>query len=280
MLFKLLTVKKIFLLSFYISFICQFGFAQRGWEAGGGVGVSHYFGDLNTNFSVQYPGLALTAIGRFNFNDRICVKMAANYGSIRADDKNSSNIFERKRNLNFKSQLFDGTAQLEFNFMPYNYFDKNQRFSPYLFAGFNVFNFNPKAKLNNEVYNLRDLGTEGQFKGEEYYTTQMGLVYGGGLKIALNEAWSINLEISARRLFTDYLDDVSTVYPNMNDLRKLRGDMAVSLSDPSVSNSDGKKIGIPGRQRGEQGGNDIYTFTTISLLYYFGDLKCPTITRN
>jgi Domain of unknown function (DUF6089) len=268
--------RSILFILFFIS-ITPFLKAQRGWEAGGGVGVTHYFGDLNTSFDISHPGVSVGAIARYNFNDRICAKMAASYGNISADDKLSTNKFEKTRNLNFKSAIIDGSAQLEFNFLPYNYFDRTQHFSPYLFLGFNVYNFNPKSQFEGKTYNLRTLGTEGQFKGEEYYTTQMGLVYGGGFKIAFNEQWSMNIEISARRLFTDYLDDVSKTYPNMNDLRKARGTAAVALSDPSVPDAEGRKIGQVGRQRGESRINDMYTFTTFSILYYFGDLKCPRV---
>ena len=247
---KLRTVKKIYFLFFTITFFTQTIKAQRGWEAGGMIGVSQYFGDLNTNFSVKRPGIAVSGVARYNFNERICAKLSATFGQISADDKYSTNKVEQTRNLNFKSNVVDGGAQLEFNFLPYNYFDRNQRFSPYLFLGFNVYNFNPKAKYQDTWYNLRPLGTEGQFKGDEYYTTQMGIMYGGGFKIAFNEEWSMNIEISARKIFTDYLDDVSTTYPNMNDLRKAHGPVAVALSDPSIPDAEGKKAGQVGRQRG------------------------------
>ena len=212
-------MKKIFLILTSVFFF-QFNEvqAQRGWEIGGWAGVSHYFGDLNTKFDLTHPGFAGGGIFRFNFNDRLCLKMSANYGMIGADDKTSSNVFEQRRNLNFRSTLVDGTGQFEFNFMPYNYFDKTQWFSPYLFAGLSVYHFNPQGKLNGTYYDLRPLGTEGQFRGEEYYTTQLAFAYGGGLKIALSEVWSINIELSARKLFTDYLDDVSKTYPNMNEI--------------------------------------------------------------
>ena len=273
-------MKKIFFIVTIVLFYqTNITLAQRGWEVGGWAGVSHYFGDLNTNFDLKRPGLAGGAIFRFNFNDRLCLKMSANYGNISADDKNSSNIFEQRRNLNFRSTLVDGTGQFEFNFLPYNYFDKSQWFSPYLFAGLSVYHFNPQGKYNGSWYDLRPLGTEGQFRGEEYYTTQMALAYGGGLKIALNEVWSINIELSARKLFTDYLDDVSKTYPNMNEIRKQHGDIAVLLSDPSVPDSEGKKVGQFGRQRGDSKNNDMFTFFGIGILYYFGDLRCPPLSN-
>ncbi len=273
-------MKKQFLFLFLILLLSNASWAQRGWEIGGWLGASNYFGDLNTSFDITHPGIAGGVIGRFNFNDRLCWKMSANYGSISADDADSKNIFEQRRNLRFKSILVDAAGQLEFNFLPYNYFDKTQWFSPYLFAGFNVFYFNPQGKHQDKWYDLRPLGTEGQFQGDEYFTTQLGLVYGGGFKIAFNDAWSMNIEISARKLYTDYLDDVSTVYPKMTDLRKQRGEIAVGLSDPSVIGADGRKIGQLGYQRGESNNNDMYTFLGIGILYYFGDLKCPPFGGN
>lgn len=251
--------------------------AQRGWEIGGWAGVTHYFGDLNTRFDITHPNVGLGAVARFNFNERLCFKFSGNYGRIAANDAWSSNAFERQRNLHFRSTIVDGTGALEFNFLEYSYFTKNTRFSPYISLGLSAFYFNPEAKYQDKWVKLRPLGTEGQFQGEEYYTAQPALAYGFGFKWALNEYWSLNFELSARRLFTDYLDDVSTTYPKMNDLMKARGATAVALSDPSIPDSEGLKIGAFGRQRGDKRTNDAYTFFGVSLLYYFGDLRCPTI---
>jgi opacity protein-like surface antigen len=273
-------VKKIILSTAILLFSLTMTTAQRGWEVGGWVGVSNYFGDLNTTFSIKRPGLAGGGVFRFNFNERLCLKMGANYGFLSADDKDSRNTFESRRNLHFRTNIFEGIGQFEFNFLPYNYFDRTQWFSPYLFGGLGVFNFSPQAKYKDTWYDLRRLGTEGQFPGEEYYTTQMAFVYGGGFKIALSEVWSLNIEISARKLFTDYLDDVSKSYPNINELRKQHGEVAVALSDPSSTLENQVKVGQFGRQRGDSQSNDMYTMFGVSLLYYFGDLRCPPINRN
>ncbi|HFB99632.1 MAG TPA: hypothetical protein ENJ53_02395 [Phaeodactylibacter sp.] len=254
-----------------------FANAQQGWELGGWLGASHYFGDLNTEFRVDQPGFAAGVIGRYNFNNRICLKFSANYGKVAADDAHSKNTFEQERNLNFQSRIVDGAVQLEFNFLPYIHGSKNDNYTPYLFAGLNVFNFSPKTEYNGEMVELRSLGTEGQFRGEEYYATQGGMVYGIGFKFDLNYEWSINIEFSGRRLFTDYLDDVSGVYPDMGDLESLRGDLAVQLSDRSVPDENDLKIGQEGRQRGNSKANDSYVFFGAGVLYYFGSLRCPTV---
>ena len=270
-----------------LSFVAMSVQAQQGVEFGGFLGVSHYFGDLNTNFKVNKPGIAGGIVGRYNFNERTAVKIAGSVGNVRADDSDSNNTFEKRRNLSFQSQILDASAQFEFNFLPYFHGSKEDFFTPYLFAGFSVSYFNPQTKVcdsnpntplsecqgGTSLVDLRPLGTEGQFKGEEYYTVSGGLAFGAGLKVDINYEWSINVELSARRLFTDYLDDVSSVYPDASDLESLRGSLAVALSDRSIPAPE--KIGETGRQRGNSQTKDAFAFLSVGLVYYFGDLKCP-----
>jgi len=286
---KFAALKKIYLMRIRISviiillqFLITGLWAQQGWEAGGWLGVSHYFGDLNTNMRITDPGYAGGIIGRYNFNKRVCLKFSGNYGNVSAQDADSDNLYERARNLSFRSTVIDGTLQMEFNFLTYTHGSKDEMFTPYLLGGINVLYFNPQAEYEGTWVDLRPLGTEGQFRGEEYYTTQFGLAFGLGMKIDLNYRWSLNLELSARRLFTDYLDDVSTVYADKEDIEKLRGDIAVALSDRSLLlpgvNEDGS-LSLPGRQRGNSVTKDSYAFFGLGLVYYFGELKCPAISQ-
>ncbi len=263
------------LLIYLISLLSFASFAQDGWEVGGWIGASHYFGDLNTRFDVLHPGPAVGGIARYNFNTRLCLRFGANYGFIHADDANSKNSFENRRNLSFQSHLFEGMAVFEFNFLPYTHGSRDEYFTPYLFGGFSVFHFNPKAKFDGELVQLQQLGTEGQFQGEEYFLTQPALVYGLGMKWDLTRDWSLNVEFSSRYLFTDYIDDVSGVYPEKDDLESLRGPLAVLLSDRSIPDGEGVQIGQSGRQRGDDSNHDYYTFFSIGVVKYFGSIKCP-----
>ena len=255
--------------------------AQKGWEAGGWVGSSFYLGDLNTDYDFSNPGLAGGLIARYNFNKRLCFKASANFAQVSASDADSPNAFERARNLSFESNIIDGTFQFEFNFLPYKHGDPDEFFTPYLFAGFNVFHFNPMTEYQGEMVELRPLGTEGQFKGEEYYSVSGGLSYGFGLKVDLSYEWSLNLELNARTLFTDYLDDVSTVYADKDDILQLRNELAVALSDRSieVEGAPNSQIGREGTQRGNSNNNDTFITLGIGLLYYFGDVRCPEYSR-
>ena len=269
------------LLGLVLFCVAQLVTAQKGWEAGGWLGASHYFGDLNTNYRLTDPGFAGGAIARYNFNNRIATKFSVNYGKIGADDADSRNAFERARNLSFESTVVDGAFQLEFNFLPYTHGSKDEYFTPYLFAGFSAFYFNPKAELDGTLYELRPLGTEGQFKGEEYYTINGAFVYGIGFKVDLSYEWSLNFELSGRQAFTDYVDDVSTTYTDIDDLQRARGVVAAQLSDRSVeiTGVDNSQIGQKGSQRGNSNNKDSFMFLQVGLLYYFGDLRCPEYSR-
>lgn len=248
--------------------------AQKGWEVGGWAGVSYYFGDLNTRFDVKHPGPAIGLTGRYNFNNRLCLRSSFNYGRVGADDANSTNAFERERNLSFKSNIFDVTGQFEFNFFPYIHGSQDDYYTPYLFLGATIFRYEPTTEFNGDRVKLREMGTEGQLPGDEYFSLSTAWAYGIGFKYDINYYWSINVELSARRLHTDYLDDVSGVYPDMLELFNLRGPDAVALSDRS---NDG--IGELGRQRGNSRENDSYNFIQVGIVYYIGSLQCPSISK-
>jgi hypothetical protein len=244
---------------------------MRGWELGGTIGASNYFGDLNTNWRVNRIHPAATLVARYNLNDRLAVRGVFSYGRISASDSDSKNIYEQRRNLSFRSDIFDLSTQLEFNFLPYVHGHRDYYFSPYMFVGPSIFRFNPQAELEGTWYNLAQYGTEGQFKGEEYNTMQGGIAYGMGMKYDLSYRWSLNVEFSTRKIFTDYLDDVSGTYADPRDIRALYGDVAVALADRSVE----PQIGLQGRQRGNGRRNDTYMFLTVGVMYYFGQIRCP-----
>ena len=102
-----------------------------------------------------------------------------------------------------------------------------------------------------------------------------------GIKVDLSYELSLNFELSARSLFTDYLDDVSTVYPDKSDLLKLRNQTAVDLSDRSVDlpGVEDSQIGRKGTQRGNSNNNDSFVILGVGLVYYFGDIRCPEYGR-
>lgn len=266
-------MKQLSIIAVILITISTQSFAQRGWELGGYIGSSFYFGDLNTEFRLNKPRPAFGIVGRRNFNTRVCASMSLNYSRVAANDEDSSNSFENMRNLSFFGNVIDLSTVIEFNFFNYVHGDKNEWFTPYMFAGFGVLNCNPKAELNGVSYSLRDLGTEGQSVGNEYGTITTSFVAGIGLKWDINYEYSFNLHLRANRVLSDHFDDVSGTYPDLNQLESRRGIEAAQLSDRS--GIDG--FASIGRQRGDSRNRDTYIVIGIGIMKYFGYLPCPAI---
>lgn len=248
--------------------------AQRGSEIGGFVGFANYFGDLNTNLRID-PGLSFGLLLRRNFNERISLAGGVTYGRIGANDADSNNFYERSRNLNFSSNVFDFNFSLEFNFFPYYHGSDDNFYTPYIFGGFSFLKFNPTTELDGTTYSLRDFGTEGQQASQEYGLFSGAFVFGFGFKWDINRDWSINTSLSGRNIFSDFIDDVSGTYPEFASLEARRGITAVQLSNRAID----PDFAVPGQQRGNGKDNDLIYFISIGIMKYFGELPCPAISK-
>jgi len=267
-------------LAFVLFLFCGMSYqlsAQKGLELGGWVGAAYYFGDLNTNYRLTKPGFAGGLNGRYNLNNRLSAKGSLNYAKLRASDADSDNQFENERNLEFHNDIFEFTGQFEFNFFPYVHGSKDNWYTPYIFGGGSAFYHNPKRQVEGTTYTLRDFGTEGQASGSEYLPFSGAFTFGGGFKWDIAESWSMNIEFGVRKIFTDYIDDVSGAYPDATALEASRDARAVLLSSGTALNPE---ITQAGRQRGNSRDNDTYNFIGVSIMKYFGDLVCPKISNN
>ena len=142
----------ILLFSFLIQIISTSTKAQF-WEVGGMAGATVYHGDLAPDFSMQAPGMAANVFVRHNIDSRLSIRIGASFGTISADDSKSENAFRKSRNLNFNSTIFEGSVNMEFNFLPFHHKSKKNKnqFTPYLLAGFGLFHHNPKTKYNGKI---------------------------------------------------------------------------------------------------------------------------------
>lgn len=250
--------------------------AQRGYEFGPSIGVSNYFGDLNTIPRILDFGPSASFGLRYNFGYRICLKASLNYGFVYADDKNNTNNFQKARNLNFKSHIGDFTSTVEFNFLPYVHGSMMDNFTPYVAAGFSLFYYDPYTSYQDKRYFLRNLGTEGQNSSTSYYPFNGAMTFGGGFKWDINYEYSFNIEWLYRLTFTDYLDDVSGTYAEKSQILSNNGEVAVALSDRSTTTP---QIGQAGRLRGDNTRNDKYSMFHIGVVKYIGFIDCPNVSK-
>jgi hypothetical protein len=238
-------------------------------DAGIQIGVSRYKGELSPHlFDTKFIHPAFGIFYRHNWTRYWSYKLEFNYGRVSGNDNQQTNAFEIRRNLNFYSDIYDLTNAFEFNFLEYELGNRGYSFTPYIFSGFTFFYFNPKSDLNGQTVNLQPLGTEGQgLDGNPkfYHRLNVAIPIGGGLKFALGSL-GIALQVSARRTYSDYIDDVSTTYPDMAHLGAARGPVAVYFSDPSVYKDTAMTVpSITGKQRGDSSENDWYVFGTVCI---------------
>jgi hypothetical protein len=245
-------------------------------------GITNSFGDINNTMeSLQFYKPGAGVFFRYNYNTRVAGYIGVSGGQTFGYDSISNNPYQHLRNLSFRSNIYDLTTRLEFNFLPLERNKPDQWFSPYVFTGLSLYYFNPQAYYNNEWVDLQPLGTEGQqypelTGNEKYKRVQIAVPMGGGFKFVLNKNLTTGIECTWHWLFTDYLDDVSKTYIDPSILATgTNGSTAVALADRSTE-IDVIPLGDNYKQRGDSEHRDTYMYTGVFLTYTFVPLKCPS----
>jgi len=248
------------------------------FELGGLLGVSNYQGDLSNNSSALYlkeTHLAAGAFGAYNMNDWLALKLAFSYASISGKDANSNNEAVRRRNLSFRSPIYELGLTLEFNLPGFDPYNLNKPFSAYLFAGVGYSWFKPKALYGGSWVDLQPLGTEGQgLPGypNPYRLSTLVIPMGVGVKYALTDKLSFGFEVGARRAFTDYLDDVSGEYVDLAELAAGNSELSALLSNRTGEYLGSEPVPFPaGTARGDQSPADWYFIAGFRVSWHFLD---------
>lgn len=273
-LIKLKQIKWVLLLTF----LAPLSAFSQDWHIGGFLGISNYSGDLaQQRVDMKYTRPALGLMVKRDINRYLTLRAGLNWGHIAGADSTNESKDLLRRNLSFRSVIWDGHFIAEFNFL--DIYEKG--FTPYVFGGIALFQFYPTTKdsLGNSVP-LRRLSTEGQNLAEypdrrQYALHQFALPFGAGIKVMLNDTWTLGLEIGFRKTFTDYLDDVSKTYVDeATRLRYWRGPEAVNFAYRGDEvNTKGITPGTypaDGTIRGSDKNKDWYIFSGLTLTYRLG----------
>ena len=115
-------------------------------EVGLFLGTSYYLGDLNDeHFKLAQPATAINY--RFNIDRRIALRGGLWLGELRGSDKlNEVDTIKIQRNLHFRTPLYELSGMIEFNFFDYETGSSRYPFTPFLFTGISIFQFNPQAR--------------------------------------------------------------------------------------------------------------------------------------
>jgi len=257
------------LLAIFLGLISLLSSAQK-VELGISAGLANYTGDIAPTLVLAETKPMLGVFARFNLNHTWAFTASAARMRVSGTDANFD--FNRYRNITFRTDITEISGVFEFNYFKYGAGVLDKRFTPYLYWGLGIALFNPQGLYNKEWYDLRDYRTEGQKSAYNQYTVIMPM--GLGLKWMPSNKMSLEWQLGLRKAYTDYLDDVSTVYPDMQQQLN-KGEVAAALTDPSILINDN---GIPNRsgyQRGNPDNKDWYYNTSVSVTYrIFTRIKC------
>lgn len=271
-------------LIFVCSLVWCTAFGQ-GFSFGIAVGGSNYNGDLTGNNllnNIKQTKLCGAVIGRYDINPRFAIRATLSYLQVKASDAVSGTESNKIRNLSFASDIYEFGIGAEYNILPFDLYRSKYNWTPYLKLGIAGFHFDPRTNYNGKWVSLQPLGTEGQGTSsrpgvDKYSLYNFNIAFGGGLKFKLSDNYVLFSELIGRQTFTDYLDDVSTSYPNLEVLAKENGPLAAELSNRTGSPQN------DGAQRGNADVKDYYFSFTVGVSYYFNPsnsmgnnrVRCP-----
>ena len=204
-----------------------------------------YAGDVAANFSFIRPGMSVFLMRKLSPHWQARLQLAV--GRLEGDDASApSTSGGYARNFHFRNDIKELSTLLVYEFKSsYGKYAKRAKFTPYCLFGFGITHHNPKAKspekFNNTWVDLQALGTEGQGRigyAKPYSKVVPVIPIGLGLRWRTSDKrWDFSVEIVPRYTFTDYLDDVSSEYPEMADLAN---PLAVAFSNRSLETTSAR----------------------------------------
>ena len=187
-------------------------------------GPSNYLGEIGgighrpSRGFISDLKLKQTALsGGWFIRNKISSRLAVNTGvyfvRISGDDAYTESGPRFWRNLRFRNNILEVSPKFEMIFCDIPDFGRTGKYATslklYAHLGLTGFFHNPKGSLDGLNWvNLRGLRTE----GVNYNRLGIGIPMGGGLIFTHNRYFRFGLVLNYTKTFTDYLDDVSTVY--------------------------------------------------------------------
>ncbi len=246
-------------------------YPQQQIQGGLYIGGINYEGDLAPSsfiLSFSETHLDFGAFVYLKTNNWLALKINYHHGSISGSDAHAHDEGRYNRNLHFWSPLDELSVSGAFFYAPK--YHPRRIIKPFLTMGIGAFRFNPQAELNGKWYELQPLSTEGQGlknfpERKPYKRVQICFPLGAGIQIALSKRTELSFELSLRKTLTDYLDDVSTTYVPLEDLSKEKGDVAVLLSNRTLS-KNAKLDSYNQMGRGDSKNKDWYIIGSVGII--------------
>lgn len=239
-------------------------------EIGIGAGGTNFIGDVG-DYGIHMPkGWYAGGLYRITYQQYFALRLSGAIGTIENRDEWSSYSERVNRNLSFRSQIWESSLVLEFNFFRFDPRSTLYNKTFYVYGGVGVVGFNPEAEYEGVWYELQPLSTEGQNttfgKTARYNLIAMTYPFGFGFKYAPSRRVQLFAEFGGRSTSSDYLDDVGGRYANPDLLAFEMGEVSAALSDRSLVEANRK-----GLDRGNPNNDDWYFFTGVGIVWRFTD---------
>lgn len=255
--------------------ICFLLNAQRD-EFGISTGFTNYYGDLNQQYRIQPRIGYAQALYKNNRNNFLSIGTSLSIATVQGSDLGANNQWELNRNARFYARLTEVGSFLEINFLPMDKSGKENFIAPYFKTGFGFFSYQAYTSGDSTGVNLSSLNTEGQRLGQNSLGISMYLQYGLGVKFGIRKHLGFGLEGVWKKTSTDYLDDVSSIYPDEDIIRRVYGSQADNIA-PYIDTSLDPNYSLEGKQRGSTYSKDDYIFLGVFVTYTINNPKCPLV---
>jgi hypothetical protein len=180
----------------FISFICLFTFSSihsQINEIGVFLGGSNFIGDVGSTTYIAPNEPAFGILYKWNKSPRHAYRFSYTQSQISGNDHDSKETGRHDRGYNFKNNIKELSAGLEFNFFDFNLHDEKPKFTPYVYSGLSYF-FYDELHITSGVTNKN--GTK----------STIAIPMTLGVKTNFSRSFVLGLEVGARYTFTDNID--------------------------------------------------------------------------
>jgi hypothetical protein len=165
------------------------GFSRDRFDIGLFAGTSYYMGDINRSLHFYNTSPALGGLVKFNFDKHYSLRAGFNFGRIRADDLDFTNILHQTRAAHFVNNFYDFSLQGEFNFQPFEVTIFKKPVSSYITGGIAYTTMTGSARGTGSSINIP---------------------FGLGVKYGMSRKVTVGMEWILKKSFSDGMDGIKS----------------------------------------------------------------------
>lgn len=195
------------ILVLFICLIFQNVLTAQIHEIGVFLGGSNFIGDVGKTTYVSPEKLAFGILYKWNKSPRHSYRFSYTQSTIMGNDLDSDVPGRVDRGYNFKNEIKEISAGLEFNFFDFNLHDVlTKKATPYVYTGLTYFAYDELFVVNGETH-------------KDYTAGTFAIPMIVGVKSNVFENIVLGFEVGARYTFTDNLDGSLPKNKNLEHLK-------------------------------------------------------------